>query len=73
MPPAVCVHQRSVTLVVVDRDVGMVVLGLGQLTDAVHERERVDERIELERALERLVDLCPAFGGHGSSIYDRPR
>ena len=29
--------------VVVDRDVGVVVLGLGQLTHAVHERERIDE------------------------------
>ena len=35
----------------------MVVLGLGQLTDAVHEGEGVDERVELEGALESVVDL----------------
>ena len=49
----------------------MVVLGLGELTYAVHERERLDERVELEGALESVVDLCPAFGGHDASIYDR--
>ncbi len=54
-----------------DRDVRVVVLGLGELTDTVHERERLDERVELEGALESVVDLCPAFGGHDASIYDR--
>ena len=49
------------------------VLGFGELTDPVHERQGVDERVELERALESLVDFCPAFRGHGSSIYDRLR
>ncbi len=49
----------------------MVVLGFGELADAVHERERADERVELEGALESVVDLCPAFGVHGTSIYDR--
>jgi phosphatidylglycerophosphate synthase len=55
----------------VDRDVRMVVLGLGELTHTVHERERLDERVELEGALESVVDLRPAFGGHDASIYDR--
>ena len=50
----------------------MMVLGLRQLAHAVHERQRVDERVELERALEGVVDLSPAFGSHGTSIYDRP-
>ena len=55
-----------------DRDVWVVVLGLGQLTHAVHEGERFDERVELEGAFESVGDLCPAFGVHGTSIYDRP-
>ena len=51
----------------------MVVLRLGQLADAIHECERLDERGKLERALERTVDLAPAFGLHTVSIYDRYR
>lgn len=54
-----------------NRDVGVVVLGLGERSHAVHEREGIDERGELERALECAVDLCPAFGNHDGSIYDR--
>jgi archaetidylinositol phosphate synthase len=54
----------------------MVVLGLRQLPDAVHERERFDEIRELEGALERLVDLVPAFREiHKASMprkYSRP-
>jgi archaetidylinositol phosphate synthase len=58
-------------LLVVDRDVRMVVLGFRKLADAVHERERFREGRELERALERPVDLAPAFDAHDGSIYDR--
>ena len=47
------------------------VLRLGEVTDAVHERERLDEVSELELPLERIVDLAPSFGGHNGSIYDR--
>ena len=35
---------------------------LGQLGDAVHERDRVREALELQRPLERAVDLRPALG-----------
>ena len=59
--------------VVVDGDVGVVVLGLGELTHAVHEPKRFDEVRELECPLERVVDLCPTFAGHDASIYDRRR
>jgi phosphatidylglycerophosphate synthase len=48
------------------------ILGLGELADAVHERERFAEVGELERALERIVHLVPAIQfGHQPSIYDR--
>src|SRR5215207_6930054 len=53
-PPA----QRHA--VPVDRDVGMVTLVLGELADAVHERERVPEAPEAELALEGAADLGPA-------------
>lgn len=67
-PPAEC-HA-----VVVDGDVRMVVLCLGQLADAIHERERLPETFERERALERALDLVPAIrSGHMWSIYDRAR
>jgi phosphatidylglycerophosphate synthase len=49
----------------------MVVLGLRELADTIDERECVDEVRELERALERAVDLAPSLGCHGASIYDR--
>ena len=50
----------------------MVVLRLGELADAVHERERLDEVVELERALERVVDLAPDIrSATSASIYDR--
>ena len=55
-------------------DVGVMVLRLGQLAHAVHERERLAEVLERERSLERAVDLAPLIRiGHGSSIYDRQR
>jgi len=48
------------------------VLGLGELADLVHERERPAEVSELERSLERALDLVPAIRlGHEPSIYDR--
>jgi archaetidylinositol phosphate synthase len=47
------------------------VLRLGELAYAVHEGERVDERLELEGSLERVVHLGPAFWHHAVSIYDR--
>ena len=49
----------------------MMILRLGEVTDAVHERKRLDEVAELELPLERVVDLTPSFGGHNRSIYDR--
>lgn len=57
--------------VVVNRDVRVVVLRLGEVADAVHERECRNEVLELERTLESAVDLAPSLGGHGDSIYDR--
>ena len=46
----------------VDRDVGVVVSGLGERADPVHERERLREVAEEELALQRAVDLGPALG-----------
>lgn len=51
----------------------MVVLGLREFPDAIHECERLHEGRELEGALERAVHLDPACGGHETSIYHRPR
>ena len=48
----------------------MVVLGLRQLADAVHERERLGEVRESELALQRPVDLAPAFGRAHAEQYD---
>ena len=48
-------------LAVVDADIGMVILRFGELTHAVHERERLGEVSELERPLERSVDLVPVL------------
>ena len=54
-----------------DRDVGMVILGLGELADPVHEVERLTEVLELERALEGTLVLAPAIRfGHDASIYE---
>jgi phosphatidylglycerophosphate synthase len=50
----------------------VVILGLGELADAVHEGERFAEVGELECALERVFYLIPAIQfGHQPSIYDR--
>jgi archaetidylinositol phosphate synthase len=58
-------------LVVRDRDIGMVVLGLCELADPVHEVERLPEALEDERALERALVLAPAIRfGHDASIYE---
>ncbi len=53
------------------RDVGVVILRLGKLADAVHEPERSAKVRERERSLESAVDLAPALRSHGGSIYDR--
>lgn len=45
---------------VVDRDIRVVVLALGELCDTVHERHRSREIVEAELVLERTVDLAPA-------------
>jgi len=57
--------------VVVDRDVGVMILRLGELAHSVHEREGLDEVAERKRPLERAVHLAPDIGGHDASIYDR--
>jgi len=47
----------------------VVVLPLREIAHAIHERERVREASELERPLERVPDLAPAFrNGHGRSM-----
>ena len=51
----------------------MVVLRLRKRADAIHELECFEEARELEGALERAVHLCPTFGSHTASIYDRRR
>ena len=51
----------------------MVVLRLRKRADAIHELECLEEARELEGALERAVHLCPIFGSHTASIYDRRR
>jgi hypothetical protein len=40
----------------------MVVLGLGQLADLVHERERLGEVREAELSLQGSIDFVPALG-----------
>jgi archaetidylinositol phosphate synthase len=51
----------------------MVVLGLGKVADAVHEREGLDEPGKLERPLESLVHLAPAADGHGAQYLPSRR
>ena len=53
-------------LAVRDSDVGVVVFGLSETRDTVHERDCVAERAELERSLERTLDLVPVV--HDRSI-----
>jgi hypothetical protein len=48
----------------------VVILGLGQSADAVHERERLGEVRERELALQGAVDLAPAFGRRHAKEYD---
>src|ERR1700752_4100369 len=48
----------------------MMVLRLGQLADAVHERERVGEVVEPELALQGAVGLAPAPGRAHAGQYD---
>ena len=48
-----------------NRDVRVVVLALGELGNAIHERHRADEVVEAKDAFDRAVDFAPAFGkGH---------
>lgn len=61
---------------VADRDVGMVVLGLGQVGEPVDECDRLAEPVEDELSLESAVALGPASGlvhdAH-SSLFERSR
>ena len=50
-------------------DVRMVVLGLGQLADAVDERQRLGEVLEPELTLEGAVDLVPSVGRAHAAEY----
>jgi CDP-alcohol phosphatidyltransferase-like enzyme len=51
---------------VADGDVGVVVLGLGHLGEAVDERDRGGEVVERQLALEGALPLAPPFGNaHG--------
>ena len=53
-------------LAVRDSDVGVMVFGLCERRDTVHERDCVAKRAELEGSLERAVDLVPVV--HDRSI-----
>lgn len=55
---------------VVDLDIGMVVLGLGQIGQAVDEGDRLGEARQLHLADERIVDLAPVLGHRHTSEYD---
>jgi archaetidylinositol phosphate synthase len=55
---------------VVDRDIRMVVLGVGEIREAVDERNRSPEVPELELAGQRTVDLRP-FVGHAGEYGAR--
>jgi archaetidylinositol phosphate synthase len=57
---------------VADGDVGVVVLGLGQLGEPVDEGDRRREAVEGELTLERAADLAPALRSHGGK-YRRSR
>ena len=50
--------------------VRVVVLGLGEFADAVHERERLGEVREPELSLERPVDLAPSHRRRHAPQYD---
>src|SRR5581483_2673653 len=65
-------HPADGHALVADRDVGVVVLGLGQLGEPVDELDRRRERLERELPLERAVDLGPAFGDAHDGKYGRP-
>ena len=61
---------------VADRDVGMVVFRLGEIGEAVDERDRLPEPVEGELSLEGAVALHPvSTRGHGedSSLFERAR
>ena len=52
-----------------DVDVGMVILALGQLGEALDERDRRREALELELADESIVVLAPAVGNLIAADY----
>lgn len=56
-----------------NRDVRVVILALGELGDAVYERDRLDEVAEAEDALERAVDLAPTVRQGHQRQYARVR
>jgi CDP-alcohol phosphatidyltransferase-like enzyme len=54
---------------VADRDVGMVVLGLGQPSEAVDEGDRSREVVERQLALECALPLAPSMGNAHTTEY----
>lgn len=56
-------------LPVADRDVGVMVLALGQLGEAVDERDRRGEVVERQLALECAVPLVPSVGNAHDTEY----
>jgi phosphatidylglycerophosphate synthase len=54
---------------VADRDVGMVVLGLGQLGEAIDERDRSREVLERQLALECALPLAPSLANGHDTEY----
>ena len=60
-------------LLVRDADVRMVVLRLGELRDAVDEGDRLRERRQLERPLERAVHLAQSAGALTGAVCGRQK
>jgi hypothetical protein len=56
-----------------DRDVRVVVGGLGGLREPVHERDRCREAVEHELPLERAVDLRPVAHARQYGVFRRSR
>jgi hypothetical protein len=56
---------------VADRDVGMVVGGLGGVREPVHERDRSREAVEHELPLERAVGLRPVAHARQYGVFRR--
>ena len=66
-------HPANVDALVADRDVGVMVGGLGRLGEPVDEGDRRRERVERELPLERPVDLGPTFRSAHAREYSRSR